>query len=63
MAPNPLAPDALLKLVELVKKYYVDPAPQRQRGRPRTFSGLAFLLLTVVGVVLRTSKLWHCIPS
>ena len=58
MATNrtPLSPDALLKIVEQVKEYYVDPPPHRQRGRPRTFSGRAFLLLAVVGVVLRTFK-------
>ena len=53
---NPLSPDALLKIVEQVKEYYVEPPPQRHRGRSRTFSGLAFLLLAVVGVVLRTFK-------
>jgi hypothetical protein len=51
---NPISPDALLKIVEQVKEYYVDPPQPRRRGRPRTFSGLAFLLLAVVGVVLRT---------
>lgn len=58
MATNltPISPDALLKIVEQVKEYYVDPPPQRHRGRPRTFSGRAFLLLAVVGVVLRTFK-------
>ncbi len=53
---NPISPDALLKIGERVKEYYVGPPPQRHRGRPRTFSGLAFLLLAVVGVVLRTFK-------
>jgi hypothetical protein len=53
---NPISPDALLKIVEQVKEYYVEPPPKRQRGRPRTFSGRAFLLLAVVGVVLRTFK-------
>src|SRR5258706_14076283 len=59
MATNltPVSPDALLKIVEQVKEYYVDLPPHRQRGRPRTFSSLAFLLLAVVGVVLRTFKL------
>ena len=58
MATNltPASPDALLKIVEQVKEYYVEPPPPRQRGRPRTFSGRAFLLLAVVGVVLRTFK-------
>jgi hypothetical protein len=51
---NPISPDALLKIVEQVKEYYVEPPPKRHRGRPRTFSGRAFLLLAVVGVVLRT---------
>src|SRR5258705_10419733 len=51
-----VSPDALLKIVEQVKEYYVEPPPQHQRGRPRTFSGLAFLLLAVVGGVLRTFK-------
>jgi hypothetical protein len=45
---NPSSPDALLKIVELVKEYYVELPPQHQRGRPRTFSGQAFLLLAVV---------------
>jgi hypothetical protein len=34
----------------------VEPLPQRPRGRPRPFSGLAFLRLAVGGVVLRTFK-------
>jgi hypothetical protein len=51
---NPISPDALLKIVEQVKEYYVEPPPKRHRGRPRTFSSRAFLLLAVVGVVLRT---------
>jgi hypothetical protein len=49
-----VSPDALLKIVEQVKEYYVEPTSLRHRGRPRTFSGQAFLLLAVVGVVLRT---------
>src|SRR2546427_11418119 len=58
MATNltPISPDALLKIVEQVKEYYLEPPAKRQRGRPRTFSGLAFLLLGVVGVVRRTFK-------
>jgi hypothetical protein len=50
------SPDALLKIVEQVKEYYAEPPPTCQRGRPRTFSGRAFLLLAVVAVVLRTFK-------
>jgi hypothetical protein len=56
MPTNPVAPDALLRIIEQVKEYYVDPPPKRQRGRPRTFSERAFLLLAVVAVVLRTFK-------
>jgi hypothetical protein len=50
------SPDALLKIVEQVKEYYADPPPTCQRGRPRTFSGRAFVLLAVVAVALRTFK-------
>jgi hypothetical protein len=56
MPNQPLSPDALLKIIEQVKEYYVESLPRRQRGRPRTFSGRAFLLLAVVAVVLRTFK-------
>jgi hypothetical protein len=56
MPNQPLSPDALLRIVEQVKEYYVEPLPHRQRGHPRTFSGRAFLLLAVVAVVLRTFK-------
>jgi hypothetical protein len=56
MLNNPLSPDALLRIIEQVKEYYVEPSLQRRRGRPRTFSGRAFLLLAVVAVVLRTFK-------
>jgi hypothetical protein len=50
------APDALLKIVQQVQENYTEPPRQAQRGRPRTFSGQAFLLLAVVGVGLRTCK-------
>lgn len=58
MATNhtPASPDALLKIIEQVKEYHVEPTSPRHRGRPRTFSGQAFLLLAVVGVILRTFK-------
>jgi hypothetical protein len=56
MPNQPLSPDALLRIVEQVNEYYVEPLPRRPRGRPRTFSGRAFLLLAVVAVVLRTFK-------
>jgi hypothetical protein len=54
---KPPSPDALLRIVEQVREYYVEPLPPpRHRGRTRTFSGQAFLLLAVVAVVLRTFK-------
>ena len=56
MLNNPLSLDALLRIIEQVKEYYVELPPQRRRGRPRTFSGRAFLLLAVAAVVLRTFK-------
>jgi hypothetical protein len=56
MPTNPVAPDALLRIIEQVNQYYEEPPPTHPRGRPRTFSGRAFLLLAVVAVVLRTFK-------
>ena len=56
MPTNPLSPDALLRIIEQVKEYYVEPLQPQRRGRPRTFSGRTFLLLTMVAVVLRTFK-------
>jgi multidrug efflux pump subunit AcrA (membrane-fusion protein) len=47
--PHPSSPDALLKIVEQAKEYYVELPPQHQCGRPRTFSGQACLLLAVGG--------------
>lgn len=56
MPNHPLSPDALLRIVEQIKEYYVELPRPRQRGRPRTFSAQAFLLLAVVAVVLRTFR-------
>jgi len=56
MPTNPLSPDALLGIIKHVKECYVEPSQPQRRGRPRTFSGLAFLLLAMVGVVLRTFR-------
>ena len=56
MPTNPVTPDALLRIIEQVNEYYEEPPPTPHRGRPRTFSGRAFLLLAVVAVVLRTFK-------
>jgi len=49
-------PDALLKLIEQVRESYSMPPQLPKRGRPRTYSGLSFLLLAVVAVTLRTFK-------
>jgi hypothetical protein len=59
MATNqtPTAPDALLSLVERVKKNYQKPPPAPpKRGKQRDFSALSFLLLAVVAVTLRTFR-------
>ena len=59
MATNqpPTAPDALLSLVERVKKNYQEPPPAPiKRGKQRDFSALSFLLLATVAVVMRTFR-------
>jgi hypothetical protein len=50
------APDHLLLLVRQVRAHYIEPPPESKPGRPRTYSGLSFLLLAVVAVTLRTFK-------
>jgi hypothetical protein len=48
-------PDALLSLVERVRKNYQEPAPTPpRRGKKRDFSALSILLLAAVAVTLRT---------
>src|SRR5215216_1455288 len=49
-------PDALLKLIEQVRESYCVPPVLPKRGRPRTYSGLSFLLLAGAAVALRTFK-------
>lgn len=49
-------PDALLKLIEQVRESYCVQTARPKRGRPRTYSGLSFLLLAVAAVALRTFK-------
>lgn len=49
-------PDHLLLLLQQVRSHYTEPPPAGKPGRPRTYSGLSFLLLTVVAVTLRTFK-------
>lgn len=53
---NSQALDYLLRLVQQVKSHYIEPDTPRKPGRPRTYSGLSFLLATVVAVTLRTFK-------
>ena len=50
------APDHLLLLVQQVKAKYIESAAPCKPGRPRTYSGVSFLLLAVVAVTLRTFK-------
>lgn len=49
-------PDALLRLLRQVRDCYREQEAPRRRGRPRTYSALSFLLLTVTAVALRTFK-------
>ena len=56
MAKQTPTPDGLLKIIEQVKECYSEPQQQAQKGRPRKYTGLSFLLLAVVAVVLRTFK-------
>jgi hypothetical protein len=50
------APDHLLLFVQQVRSHYTEPPPVSKPGRPRTYTGLSFLLLAVVAVTLRTFK-------
>lgn len=59
MATNhvPTDSDALLSLIQRTKENYQMPPPTpRTRGKQRDFSARSFLLLAVVGVVLRTFR-------
>lgn len=59
MATNhlPTDSDALLSLIQRAKENYQMPPPTpRKRGKQRDFSARSFLLLAVVGVVLRTFR-------
>lgn len=53
---NSKSPDHLLQLIAQVKSNYIEPVANCKRGCPRTYSGLSFLLLSVVAVTLRTFK-------
>ena len=53
----PADSDALLSLIQRTKEnYQLPPPPPRRRGKQRDFSARSFLLLAVVGVVLRTFR-------
>lgn len=39
-----------------MRSHYTEPPSESKPGRPRTYSGLSFLLLAVVAVTLRTFK-------
>ena len=55
--PTPTAPDALVSLIECVKRNYQPPPPAPpKRGKQRDFSALSFLLLAVVAVTTRTFR-------
>jgi hypothetical protein len=56
MCQHTQLPDGLLTLIQQAREYYLEPPPQSKRGKPRTYSGLSFLLLAVVAVTLRTFK-------
>jgi hypothetical protein len=49
-------PDGLLSLIQQARQHYRQPPQQSKRGKPRTYSGLSFLLLAVTAVTLRTFK-------
>src|SRR5437588_10234485 len=54
---TPTDSDALLSLLQQVKRHYQEPPPApTKRGKRRDFSALSFLLLAVVAVVTRTSR-------
>ncbi|MDQ3806430.1 MAG: hypothetical protein M3416_21685 [Acidobacteriota bacterium] len=49
-------PDGLLALIQQARQHYEEPPPPRNRGRPRAYTGLSFLLLAVTAVTLRTFR-------
>lgn len=54
MCQHPQLPDGLLTLIQQAREHYLELPRECKRGKPRTYSGLSFLLLTVVAVTLRT---------
>ena len=56
MCQHTQLPDGLLSLIQQAREHYRELPRVRKRGKPRTYSGLSFLLLSVVAVTLRTFK-------
>lgn len=56
MCQHTQLPDGLLSLIQQAREHYRELPRERKRGKPRTYSGLSFLLLSVVAVTLRTFK-------
>lgn len=56
MCQHTQLPDGLLTLIQQAQEHYLEPPAQSKRGKPRTYSGISFLLLAVVAVTLRTFK-------
>lgn len=56
MCQHTQLPDGLLSLIQQAREHYRELPPQSKRGKPRTYSGLSFLLLAVAAVTLRTFK-------
>jgi hypothetical protein len=54
MCQHTQLPDGLLSLIQQAREHYEELPQERKRGKPRTYSGLSFLLLSVVAVTLRT---------
>jgi hypothetical protein len=55
--------NGLLTLIQQAREHYLELPRERKRGKPRTYSGLSFLLLAMVAVTLRTFKAseLHCL--
>src|SRR5215210_2258681 len=56
MCQHTQLPDGLLSLIQQAREHYRELPRERKRGKPRTYSGSSFLLLSVVAVTLRTFK-------
>src|SRR5215210_6316271 len=54
MCQHPQLPDGLLTLIQQAREHYEELPQERKRGKPRTYCGRSFLLLSVVAITLRT---------